>query len=162
MTDESTDDSPTASETKPSGSDSEERPQGTESVRASRGPDEVFCRNCGAIISEEAEICPDCGVRQRDPPNTAVDSLLEELTMGGNPFVAAGLSVVFPGLGQLYNRELQKAILLMVASFIALASMLAFVGLILYPAVWLYAIYDAYVVADRQSKENEAGGDGPD
>lgn len=57
-----------------------------------RGPDEVFCRNCGAIISEAAEICPECGVRQKDPPRSSVDSALDDLFEGGNPFVAAVLS----------------------------------------------------------------------
>lgn len=26
------------------------------------GPDEIYCRNCGEIIRERAEICPECGV----------------------------------------------------------------------------------------------------
>lgn len=117
------------------------------------GSDEVYCRDCGAVISEQAEICPECGVRQRDPPKSSVDSLVEELTGGGNPFVAAVLSVLLPGLGQLYNRELQKGIAVMVAGLIALASVAALVGIVLYPAVWLYAVWDAYVVADRQASE---------
>ncbi len=29
-----------------------------------KNADEVFCRSCGAIIKQEAEICPKCGVRQ--------------------------------------------------------------------------------------------------
>ena len=116
-----------------------------------RGPDEVFCRNCGAVISREAEICPACGVRQRDPPTSGLDSAVEQLTEGGNPFVAAVLSALFPGLGQIYNRELEKGLLVIVASFLALFSILVGIGLLLYPAVWLYAIYDAYTVADRQS-----------
>jgi hypothetical protein len=29
------------------------------------GPDEAFCTSCGSIIKEQAEICPDCGVRQQ-------------------------------------------------------------------------------------------------
>lgn len=126
---------------------------GTGPARASPDADEVFCRNCGAVISEAAEICPDCGVRQRDPPQGAVDRLLDELTQGGNPFVAAGLSVLLPGLGQLYNRELRKGILVIVASLLAAASAIVAIGFVLYPAVWIYAIYDAYVVAERQSEE---------
>ena len=133
--------------------DTDQREVGTDPARTQPGEDEVFCRDCGAVIREDAEICPTCGVRQQDPPSNAVESLLDDLTEGGNPFVAAAASVVLPGLGQIYNRELQKGILVMVASFIALASVLAFVGIILYPAVWLYAIYDAYKVADRQSAE---------
>ena len=30
--------------------------------------DEVFCTSCGAIIKKEAEICPNCGVRNRAAP----------------------------------------------------------------------------------------------
>lgn len=123
------------------------------------GPDEVYCRDCGAVIKEQAEICPECGVRQRDPPKGSLDSLIDELTAGGNPFVAAVLSVLFPGLGQLYNRELEKGIAVMVASLLALASVLVGIGLVLYPAVWIYALYDAYVVADRQASERAADGD---
>nr|WP_255195705.1 zinc ribbon domain-containing protein [Halorarius litoreus] len=115
-----------------------------------RGPDEVFCRNCGAVISDQAEICPECGVRQRDPPKSSVDSAIEDLFEGGNPFVAAVLSAVFPGLGQLYNRELEKGLAVIVAAFVAALSALVLIGFILYPAVWLYAVWDAYVVADRQ------------
>lgn len=34
------------------------------------GPDEVYCIECGEIIRERAEICPECGVRQ---PNASGD-----------------------------------------------------------------------------------------
>jgi len=30
-----------------------------------KGPDEVYCSSCGEVIKERAEICPECGVRQR-------------------------------------------------------------------------------------------------
>lgn len=126
---------------------SDEEALGTEPARASPGDGEVFCRDCGAVISENAEICPACGVRQQEPPKSSVESVLDDLTEGGNPFIAAGLSVVLPGLGQLYNRELEKGIIVMVASLVALASVVVLVGVVLYPAIWLYAIYDAYVVA---------------
>lgn len=31
-----------------------------------RGPEEVFCTSCGEIIKQEAEVCPECGVRQKE------------------------------------------------------------------------------------------------
>jgi TM2 domain-containing membrane protein YozV len=31
------------------------------------GPDEQYCSSCGEIIKKEAEICPECGVRQKSP-----------------------------------------------------------------------------------------------
>jgi len=33
-----------------------------------KGLDEMFCSTCGEIIKKEAEICPKCGVRQKNPP----------------------------------------------------------------------------------------------
>lgn len=32
-----------------------------------KGPDEIFCASCGAVIKREAEICVHCGVRARGP-----------------------------------------------------------------------------------------------
>lgn len=126
-----------------------------------RGPDEVFCRNCGEIISERAEICPECGVRQRPPPTSPAESALEDLVEGGNPFVAGVLSALFPGLGQLYNRELERGLAFIVGGMLAAFSAIVLIGFILYPIVWLYSIYDAYtragiraeVLADRRPDE---------
>lgn len=30
-----------------------------------KGPGEIFCRSCGEAIKKEAEICPECGVRNQ-------------------------------------------------------------------------------------------------
>jgi TM2 domain-containing membrane protein YozV len=124
-----------------------------------RGPDEAFCRNCGRVIAAEAEICPECGVRQRDPPKTGVDAALADLLEGGNPFVAALCSAVFPGLGQIYNRELEKGLAVIVASFVSGLLVLAFIGILLFPIVWLYAVWDAYTVAASQELADERGRD---
>lgn len=40
---------------------------GTASPRA----DEQFCSSCGEIIKEEAEVCPECGVRQSTPSTSS-------------------------------------------------------------------------------------------
>ena len=125
--------------------------------RRERGPDEAFCRNCGAVISDRAEICPECGVRQRPPPNSSLDSAVDDVLGGGNPFVAAVLSALFPGLGQLYNRQLEKGIALVAAGMVAALSTIIVVGIVLYPVVWLYAIYDAYRVAERRESSGPSG-----
>jgi TM2 domain-containing membrane protein YozV len=129
----------------------------SESPTRDRGPDERFCRDCGDVIDESAEICPHCGVRQRAPPKSSVESALDDLFEGGNPFVAALLSAVFPGLGQLYNRDLERGLAFIVGSMLALLSALVLVGFVLYPAVWVYAIYDAYTRAERRAVDDPAG-----
>lgn len=43
---------------------STESDEGSESREL--GPDEAFCTSCGEIIKQEAEICPECGVRQKE------------------------------------------------------------------------------------------------
>jgi TM2 domain-containing membrane protein YozV len=104
--------------------------------------------------SPERERGPHCGVRQRDPPKSSVESALDDLFEGGNPFVAALLSALFPGLGQLYNRELERGLAFIVGSMLALLSALALVGFVLYPAVWVYSIYDAYTRAERVAPDD--------
>ena len=118
-----------------------------------RGEDEAFCRNCGEVIDARASFCPECGADQRSSSTTSsIDSALDDLFRGGNPFVAAVLSALFPGIGQIYNRELEKGVVIMILSLLAVASALVLVGFVIYPIIWIYAIYDAYKVAERQSE----------
>lgn len=34
--------------------------------RRTKGADEQFCRSCGEVIKKRAELCPNCGVRNRE------------------------------------------------------------------------------------------------
>jgi TM2 domain-containing membrane protein YozV len=64
------------------------------------------------------------------------------------PWLAAALSLVC-GLGQLYNGQVVKGMLLMILGTIAVVSLPLLVGKILTPMVWGYAIIDAFLVARR-------------
>jgi TM2 domain-containing membrane protein YozV len=132
-------------------------PSDSDEATSERGPGEVFCRDCGAVIDAEAELCPACGVRQRDPPQSSLDQSIEAVAEGGNPFVAGALSALVPGLGQLYNRELRRGLAFLVAGLVAGFSVVFVVGIVLYPVVWLYAIYDAYRRADLRAEELRDG-----
>ncbi|MFC7165985.1 zinc ribbon domain-containing protein [Halospeciosus flavus] len=109
----------------------------------------VYCRECGAEIRRAAEICPECGVRQRPPPSTATESLFD----GRNPLVAAILSAIFPGLGHIYAREVEMGLFFAVSFLLAVLSLFVFVGVVLVPAIWLYALYDAAKTAERRDRE---------
>jgi len=154
MSERNGDDERTPDDEKPAGSEqpsTPDEPADGESA-TTPGADEVYCRDCGAVISERAEICPECGVRQRSS-GVSTEELIDVLTNGENPFVAAVYSAILPGLGQFYNREPKKGAIIVIAGMIAAFSVVAFVGLLLFPAVWLYAVYDAYVVAERNKPD---------
>lgn len=57
---------------------------------ASPGADEQYCSSCGEIIKIEAEICPECGVRQQEP-ETASDSTKDKNTAGILALLLGGL-----------------------------------------------------------------------
>jgi len=99
--------------------------------------DKKFCSNCGAEINSKAEICPKCGVR--------VATSLDQLTK--SPGIAAVLSFFWTGLGQIYNGEIGKGILLIVVQVINLGLMFVVIGFITFPIVWAYGIWDAYKTA---------------
>jgi len=44
------------------------------------GPTEQYCSSCGEIIKQEAEICPECGVRNR--PAGAAEGEKDRVTAG--------------------------------------------------------------------------------
>jgi TM2 domain-containing membrane protein YozV len=62
------------------------------------------------------------------------------------PWLAATLSI-FCGLGQLYNGQIVKGIILMILATAALVSLSLHIGKLLALVVWSYAIIDAFLVA---------------
>lgn len=65
--------------------------------------------------------------------------------------VAAVLSALWSGLGQIYNGQIGKGIAFMAFQVVNVLLMFVLIGFITGPIVWIWAIYDAYTVADRQS-----------
>jgi len=63
--------------------------------------------------------------------------------------LALFLSLIFPGLGQLYNGNSNKGIKLVVFSIISIALFLVLIGFLIYPILWLYGMVDAYSEANR-------------
>jgi TM2 domain-containing membrane protein YozV len=64
------------------------------------------------------------------------------------PWLAAILSLIC-GLGQLYNGQIVKGVVLLVCGIAAVAAWQSLLGKILASCLWLYAISDAYLVARR-------------
>ena len=122
----------------------------------------TFCRNCGAALKQGAKFCENCGTQVVSPagqapgPATPVQPVTgqgsaqqAQAGTGGqkNPVLAAILSFLFSGLGQVYNGSLVKGL---IVYFCALIGFFIFVipGVI----VLVYGIYDAYTTAKKMNE----------
>ncbi len=64
-------------------------------------------------------------------------------------WLAAVLSFLLPGLGQIYNGQIFKGIVLVVIDAINGALMFILIGFVTHAITVVYAIYDAYKTAER-------------
>lgn len=69
-----------------------------------------------------------------------------------NPGIAAVLSFFWTGVGQIYNGEIVKGIILILVQLVNAALMFVLIGFITYPIVWIWGMYDAYKVAERMNR----------
>ena len=69
-----------------------------------------------------------------------------------NPIIAAVLSLIVAGLGQIYNGQILKGVLFIVAQIINGLLLYVVIGFITMPLVGLWAVIDAYLVAKRKNE----------
>ncbi|MBE8990050.1 zinc ribbon domain-containing protein [Nostoc sp. LEGE 12450] len=96
--------------------------------------DSQFCINCGASMNVVAR--PDEGVRR--PP-----SANKIYAQGKNPTLAAILSLLVPGIGQFYNGDVLKGIVMLVGAIVLSSTVWGYI----YIAILGWSIIDAYQVA---------------
>ena len=106
----------------------------------------IFCANCGCKIVNNAKFCPDCG----NPTNGVAEPIIDNVVHANkSPVLAAILSFLIIGVGQIYVGLTKKGILLFVGAIISGFLMLIYVGWILWFIIWIYGIYDAYNSANK-------------
>lgn len=64
-----------------------------------------------------------------------------------SPVLAAILSLILSGLGQIYNGQITKGVIFIVIQLINAALTAVLIGWVLMPIVGLWAMIDAYLVA---------------
>ena len=79
-----------------------------------------------------------------------VKKIKKEMRSEDTVLAAILFSVIFPGLGQLYNREIGKAVLIWIALVLFAALSLILIGIPLLILLYFYNIYDAYKVANAR------------
>lgn len=115
------------------------------------GPDEVFCTSCGEVIKEQAEICPECGVRQQGAESddeSIPDSKIYELQKVArkSPGTAIALGVLISPLGYVYVGKNWLAVL----NFITFNYLL--LGIIIVPAHSYVIINNAQDTLERHGE----------
>jgi TM2 domain-containing membrane protein YozV len=69
-----------------------------------------------------------------------------------NPVLAAILSLIVAGLGQIYNGQITKGAIFIVIQLINGALTAILIGWLLLPLVGLWAMVDAYMTAKRNNE----------
>lgn len=101
-----------------------------------------FCRNCGYKLTGDYKFCPECGY-DLSGRVTANRSSVPSVNSGEkNLVLAVILSVIFPGLGQIYLGLNQKGILFIVGYIISAVLILLLIGFLLVLVVWIWALVD--------------------
>jgi TM2 domain-containing membrane protein YozV len=70
-----------------------------------------------------------------------------------NPAIAAVLSFFWSGLGQIYNGQIIKGVVFVVAAAVSAWLMVVGIGFILWPIVWIWGMVDAHSSAKRINAE---------
>jgi TM2 domain-containing membrane protein YozV len=104
-----------------------------ETAVRTKGPDQKFCKDCGEIISMNAEICPKCGVRQFAPPPAGI-TLGPTSPAGRSRIAAAVFALLLGGLGihKFYLGQVGMGILYLIFCWTFIPSIVGFVEGIIY------------------------------
>ena len=121
----------------------------------------MFCSSCGTSNDNAARFCLKCGTALAvasagpvpPPPEAgtmrggAGATATKQFASGKNPAVALILSLIIIGVGQFYNGDVKKGLVMLVGTIVlGLAT-----GGIAVLVFWIWSGYDAYQVASGKS-----------
>ena len=108
----------------------------------------VNCKNCGEEVKDGTKFCPECGAATSQAPAVTRTRTVQTEK---SPALAAILSFLIVGLGQVYLGLNKRGIILFLAAVVSVILMFVLVGFLLWLIVWGYAIYDAFNTADKMN-----------
>lgn len=120
---------------------------GVEVIQEEPVKETKFCQNCGFEMPRSSKFCPECGYSTTGNPNpNNSNGVVYKKKSAG---LAAILSFLIVGLGQVYLGLTKKGILLFLGAVISGVLMLVLIGWITWLLIWGYGIYDAYNSAEK-------------
>ncbi|HKN01550.1 MAG TPA: zinc-ribbon domain-containing protein [Candidatus Binataceae bacterium] len=114
----------------------------------------MFCSICGAEGPDGAVFCRKCGSPLAGPTGAPRVVVVAELK---SPGLAAVLSFLWCGLGQIYNGQIGKGIVVMVVYAISAFMIHLLIGLLTTPVLWIWGMVDAYRTAERINRTAGVG-----
>lgn len=103
-----------------------------------------FCQGCGKPTAQSTAMVSGTGVASAPAPQQQVVVVNQK-----NPGIAAVLSFFWSGLGQIYNGEIGKGILLLILFVVSAMLIWVVIGFITTPILWVYGMIDAYKTAEK-------------
>lgn len=107
----------------------------------------LVCPSCSEHIEKKTESCPNCGMEFGHYSGGSKNEILATI-----------ISAIYPGLGQLYNGQLVKALFFGIFGLIVLVYIYYFIGgyLLFYPMIffalfWIFNVYDAFSTSKRMN-----------
>lgn len=116
-----------------------------------------FCPKCGKEVTDEMNVCPYCGNPLKVMP-TYREAPSQRVTVGTkNSGLAAVLSLIIPGVGQMYAGQIGRGLLFLFIGipFTAIIALLFFwliLPLFLPLAFWIWNIFDAYNLCNEYNR----------
>ena len=126
----------------------------------------VFCTSCGNEIESGTRFCPKCGagIDEKSVPITSEPTHVRSnyVVTNKNAGLAAVLSFLFCGLGQIYAGKITKGLLfIFVGLLLGVATFIFILPGVAAVAFWIYNIYDAYTLTNEYNTALETTGRRP-
>ena len=123
----------------------------------------MYCSKCGNMV-EDKQYCDKCGNKVGEAPEPAAQQTQQHMVYRREKSegIAAVLSVIWPGLGQIYTGRIGRGLGIMVLGiFVVFLGFLFFPLLLLIPIYWIWNIYDAYKLAQWYNNVLRSTGNNP-
>ena len=112
-----------------------------------------FCYNCGAKLTGDFKFCPECG----QDLNAKVAKSTKTVASSGekNMLLAVILSVLLPGLGQIYLGLDNKGSIFLIAYVISAILILILIGFLLCAVIWIWTLIDTIISTNAVNRGEE-------
>lgn len=111
-----------------------------------------FCYNCGYKLYGNFKFCPECG---QDLSSNIIKTNTQLPLKEKNTILAVILSVLLPGLGQIYLGLDNKGAIFLIAFIISAILILLIIGFILVVIIWIWALIDTIISVNSLNRGEE-------